>query len=80
MSGWPEEKVGPLIDLWNEGKSGSQIALYFSDGTSRSAVIGKLYRLGLARVRRTDAGTWNRPYVSRLPPSPPRSFSWELRA
>lgn len=75
MSEWTPERTGPLVALWNEGKSGSQIANYL--GTTRNAVIGKLHRMGLTGIKRVDQATWNERQVHRAPPSPPRSFSWE---
>ena len=34
--------------LWQEGKSGSEIAAILGDGLTRSAVIGRIHRLGIA--------------------------------
>lgn len=46
-SRWPEEKEQLLETLWAAGLSASQIAHRLADGTSRSAVVGKVHRLGL---------------------------------
>lgn len=46
-SQWPEDRVETLRKLHAEGYSGGVIADKL--GTSRSAVIGKLHRLGLSR-------------------------------
>ncbi|HEY9219522.1 MAG TPA: GcrA family cell cycle regulator [Phenylobacterium sp.] len=45
---WTEERVELLRKLWAEGRSGSYIARQLG-GVSRSAVIGKAYREGVAR-------------------------------
>ena len=47
---WDDERVAKLTKLWLEGLSASQIA-YRIGGVSRSAVIGKVYRLNLAKIR-----------------------------
>lgn len=47
---WTDERVELLRALWHDGLSASQIAADLG-GVSRSAVIGKLYRLGLQRGR-----------------------------
>jgi GcrA cell cycle regulator len=44
---WNEERVATLTKLWREGYSASQVARQLG-GVSRSAVIGKVHRLGLA--------------------------------
>jgi GcrA cell cycle regulator len=44
---WNEERVETLTKLWREGYSASQVARQLG-GVSRSAVIGKVHRLGLA--------------------------------
>lgn len=50
---WGEEMVKMLRDLWPEGKSCSEIAKIlngrFHLSLTRSAIIGKAHRLGLAR-------------------------------
>ena len=35
--------------LWQQGKSGSEIAAILGDGLTRNAVIGKINRLGIAK-------------------------------
>ncbi len=48
---WTEEKTDMLVLLWKQGLSASQIALRIGD-VKRSAVLGKLYRMGmLGRAR-----------------------------
>lgn len=44
---WTADRVRRLAVLWRAGFSASQIALALG-GVSRSAVLGKLYRLGLS--------------------------------
>lgn len=44
---WTDERVETLRKLWLEGLSATQIANALSCGVTRSAVIGKLHRLGL---------------------------------
>ena len=44
---WSEERTATLKKLWLEGLSASQVARQLG-GVSRSAVIGKVHRLGLA--------------------------------
>lgn len=48
-SPWTEERVDLLKKLWTDGQSASEIAAALRAGLSRSAVIGKAHRLGLAR-------------------------------
>lgn len=43
MFNWTEERIASLVKLWNDGASAEIIATHF--GMSRSAVIGKIYRL-----------------------------------
>ncbi len=44
---WNEERTATLRKLWLEGMSASQVARQLG-GVSRSAVIGKVHRLGIA--------------------------------
>ena len=44
---WSEERIDALTKLWREGLSASQVARQLG-GVSRSAVIGKVHRLGIA--------------------------------
>lgn len=48
---WSEERTATLRKLWLEGLSASQVARQLG-GVSRSAVIGKVHRLGIT-VRET---------------------------
>jgi GcrA cell cycle regulator len=47
MTGWTEERVELLKELWSEGLSASQVAERLG-GLARNAVIGKVHRLCLA--------------------------------
>lgn len=50
LGGWTEDRIALAAKLWADGKSASQVASAVSAlgwGVSRSAVLGKLYRLGL---------------------------------
>ena len=44
---WSDERIEALTKLWREGLSASQVARQLG-GVSRSAVIGKIHRLGIA--------------------------------
>ncbi len=44
---WNEERIAALTRMWREGYSASQVARQLG-GVSRSAVIGKVHRLGIA--------------------------------
>lgn len=46
---WTDERVELLIGLWSDGLSAGQIANKFG-GITRSAVLGKVHRLRLARA------------------------------
>ena len=44
---WTDDVVARLTDLWNAGKSASEISKALGEGITRNAVIGKAHRLGL---------------------------------
>lgn len=46
---WTPERTEQLIALWKEGRTAVWIARALGPGVSRCAVLGKVYRLGLAR-------------------------------
>jgi len=46
---WTPEITQRLIFLWKEGRTAAWIAGALGPGVSRCAVLGKVYRLGLAR-------------------------------
>jgi GcrA cell cycle regulator len=62
---WPDARVEALKRAWREGLSASQIAARLGGGLTRSAVIGKLHRLGVSGGRKPSA-----PRLT-LAPSPP---------
>ncbi len=55
---WTDERVEKLKKLWNEGRSGANIADMLG-GVTRNAVIGKAHRLGMSH--RLDRYGVNRP-------------------
>lgn len=65
-SPWTDERLNRLRTLWLEGKTAAQIARDLSPGISRSAVLGKVRRMGLS-VRRV-AGRTRAPDTSRPQP------------
>jgi GcrA cell cycle regulator len=62
---WTPERVERLEKLWDEGLSANEIANDLKCGFTRSAVIGKIHRLGLKRDR--EVGINN---IRRLTPRP----------
>lgn len=56
---WSEEQTDLLKKLWAEGHSAGQIALRIH-GRSRSAVIGKVHRLGLSGRKVVHRKKWTR--------------------
>jgi len=72
VSAWTPERVERLRALWREGRSAEQIARELDHGISRSAVLGKVYRLGLSEGRPGRSVARKRP---RAPPRPQRSPS-----
>lgn len=65
-SAWTPARIDRLRMLWLEGQTAEQIAADLKNGISRSAVLGKVHRLGLT------AGRPGRPAVSKPPrPRPP---------
>lgn len=65
-SAWTEDRIGRLKTLWLEGRSAAQIAGELDHGITRSAVLGKVHRLGLS------AGRLGRRASAAPRPSPPR--------
>ena len=63
-SAWTEDRIGRLKTLWLEGQTAEQIARDLAHGITRSAVLGKVHRMGLS------AGRSGRPPKRRLG-SPP---------
>jgi len=56
-SAWTDDRVGRLKTLWLEGQTAEQIARDLAHGISRSAVLGKVHRLGLSAGRTTTPAT-----------------------
>jgi GcrA cell cycle regulator len=50
-SAWTEDRIDRLKTLWLEGRSAAQIAGDLDHGITRSAVLGKVHRLGLSAGR-----------------------------
>ncbi|MGE0289288.1 MAG: GcrA family cell cycle regulator [Bradyrhizobium sp.] len=48
---WTEELVDQVVTLFKAGRSANQIIRQLGNGLTRSAVIGKLHRMGLTRAR-----------------------------
>lgn len=64
---WTDTRIETLKKLWADGLSASQVAAELG-GVTRSAVIGKVHRLGLARRAPTPrAPIQRRPRVGRRP-------------
>ena len=61
-SAWTDDRIERLKTLWHEGRTAEQIAAELQNGVTRSAVLGKVYRMGLS------AGRPERP-VARKPPA-----------
>jgi len=51
-SAWTEARIGELIRLHGQGRSAAEIARAMG-GVSRSAVLGKIHRLGIQKGRPT---------------------------
>jgi len=56
-SAWTDDRVGRLKTLWLEGQTAEQISRDLAHGISRSAVLGKVHRLGLSSGRTTTPAT-----------------------
>lgn len=71
---WSEDKIAELRALWGSGLTAREIADRLGEQFSRSAVIGKANRLGLAHQKPgftpTDNGR-KKPVPRPLPPPPP---------
>ena len=70
-STWTDDRIGRLKTLWLAGQTAEQIARDLANGITRSAVLGKVHRMGLSAGRsgrppkRPEAG----PKPSRLAPT-----------
>jgi len=50
-SAWTDDRIGRLKTLWLEGQTAEQIARDLANGITRSAVLGKVHRMGLSGGR-----------------------------
>jgi GcrA cell cycle regulator len=66
---WPDARVEALTRAWRDGLSASQIAARLGGGLTRSAVIGKLHRLGVSGGRKPSA-----PRLTVAPSAPSRQL------
>ena len=66
-SAWTDDRIGRLKKLWLEGQTAEQIARDLANGITRSAVLGKVHRMGLSAGR--SGRPPKRPAVG---PKPPR--------
>lgn len=69
MISWTPKKIDALRTMWLDGKSAGQIAAVI--GVSRDSVLGRVYRMGLARNGHKPAV--KAPRVA-APPTPPRQM------
>ncbi len=73
---WTPEIVADLAELWAAGKSAKQcaaaIAAKFRVFPTRSAILGKVYRLGLSRREESHWRRSPRPRIWEPPQRPPR--------
>ena len=75
-SAWTEDRIDRLRTLWLEGHSAARIARELGAGLTRSAVLGKVHRMGLSAGRprpRGASAVVRSPPRDRRPPSPPVS-------
>jgi GcrA cell cycle regulator len=66
---WTAERVETIKSLWGTGLSAAQIASRLGASLSRSAVLGKVHRLGLPRATEPRR-TLGRPAVTSKPATP----------
>lgn len=67
---WNDDAIALLSKLWGEGKSASECAALLGGGVSRSAVIGKVHRLKLAKRSRDVTASAPRRKPARVPSRP----------
>ena len=81
MTVWTEDRIKRLRSLWREGRTAESISRDLGAGISRSAVLGKLHRLGLS-TGRAPVQRNVRPHGAQAPskkrraPSAPAVASW----
>src|SRR2546426_233357 len=59
---WTKQDTRRLKRLWSRGRSAAQIARALPSGVSRSAVLVKIYRLGIAALSPNSRG--RRPWLA----------------
>ena len=73
-SAWTDDRIERLKSLWLEGKTADEVARDLANGITRSAVLGKVHRMGLSagRIARRSATPAKAPASPRLrEPRPP---------
>ena len=50
-SAWTQDRIERLRTLWKEGRTAEEVAHELANGITRSAVLGKVYRMGLSAGR-----------------------------
>jgi GcrA cell cycle regulator len=64
---WSEDRTAKAKSLWLSGHSAEEIAQRLGGGISRSAVCGKMHRMGLAKGNRKAPAAPREPKVPRAP-------------
>lgn len=71
-SAWTDDRIDRLKTLWLKGQTADQIARTLANGITRSAVLGKVYRMGLSAGRSAGPSkSGSRPDPSPVPPVRP---------
>jgi GcrA cell cycle regulator len=68
-SPWTDERIEYLKARWSQGVPAGRIARELGHGVSRSAVLGKIHRLGIAELSPYAGGCGQRPKEARRPPN-----------
>lgn len=68
-SPWTDERIEYLKARWSQGIPAGRIARELGHGVSRSAVLGKIHRLGIAELSPYAGGCGQRPKEARRPPN-----------
>ena len=85
-SAWNEDRISRLKRLWHEGRTAEQVSRDLGHGITRSAVLGKVYRLGLSAGRaavpakalpRPSSALSRRDAVSVMPAKVDLKGAWE---
>lgn len=78
-SAWTDDRVARLKTLWHEGRSAEQIAAELQNGITRSAVLGKVHRMGLSAGRPEKAVVRKAPPERVPPPGAAATVGAEIR-